>query len=461
MLIMEEISLREIIEVLLKRKWLIVGVTLLAIIISGIFSFFVLKPVYEAEGVLNIREGGSLANLESKHSGSAEVVLNIREGGSPGVTAVTEPELDLLLEQLRRFPPANIETYRYRLLSSSFLESVIDKIEPEPEGVTPLFLQGAINIEQVPNTDLIKIIVRYGDPHLAARIANETGNLFIENIKHQNQEQISLASSYLDNKIREKETELGLVMEEYKLFLQEPGGAGELQAEVDAKVTAITENKLELEYLQISLAAARAEREALEKEIGDTDELIVTKKSITDDPFLLKAYEEAGMSGEKPGLEELAGLQMLSEEPNPVYYELLSGLKNKTVEIESTEERIAGISASLDKLQQELGKLYVIYMEKSSQGEALEKELSFYKTTIETLESHYLEMQMIASLEEEGESFNVVSPADAPQSPVEPRKMLNMAIAGVLGLMVSGFLVFFLHYWETSNDHRESTPAGV
>ena len=125
MLIMEEISLREIIEVLLKRKWLIVGVTLLAIIISGIFSFFVLKPVYEAE-----------------------VVLNIREGGSPGVTAVTEPELDLLLEQLRRFPPANIETYRYRLLSSSFLESVIDKIEPEPEGVTPLFLQGAINIEQ-------------------------------------------------------------------------------------------------------------------------------------------------------------------------------------------------------------------------------------------------------------------------------------------------------------------------
>ena len=51
---MEEISLREIIEVLLKRKWAIVGITILAVLISGVISFFVLSPVYEAEAILNI-----------------------------------------------------------------------------------------------------------------------------------------------------------------------------------------------------------------------------------------------------------------------------------------------------------------------------------------------------------------------------------------------------------------------
>ena len=68
-----------------------------------------------------------------------------------------------------------------------------------------------------------------------------------------------------------------------QVVFEEPGSAEELQAELEAKVTAITESKLELEYLQISLAVAQAEREALEKEIGNTDALIVTRRTITDD----------------------------------------------------------------------------------------------------------------------------------------------------------------------------------
>ena len=55
---MEEISLRELIEVLLKRKWLIVSITLAALLVSGIVSFFILSPVYEAREVLNICEWG-------------------------------------------------------------------------------------------------------------------------------------------------------------------------------------------------------------------------------------------------------------------------------------------------------------------------------------------------------------------------------------------------------------------
>jgi capsular polysaccharide biosynthesis protein len=38
--------------------------------------------------------------------------------------------------------------------------------------------------------------------------------------------------------------------------------------------------------------------------------------------------------------------------------------------------------------------------------------------------------------------------APAPDKPVSPRKMLDMAVAGVLGMMVSIFLVFFLEFWR-------------
>lgn len=48
--------------------------------------------------------------------------------------------------------------------------------------------------------------------------------------------------------------------------------------------------------------------------------------------------------------------------------------------------------------------------------------------------------------------FIILQNAPLPEEPVSPRKMLNMAVAGVLGLMVSVFVVFFREFW------RKSTP---
>ncbi|MGB3978485.1 MAG: GNVR domain-containing protein [Tepidanaerobacteraceae bacterium] len=48
----------------------------------------------------------------------------------------------------------------------------------------------------------------------------------------------------------------------------------------------------------------------------------------------------------------------------------------------------------------------------------------------------------------------VVSPAIVPESPVAPRKMLNVAIAMVLGLMLGVFVVFFMDYWKNSADPK-------
>ncbi|HHT46290.1 MAG TPA: hypothetical protein GX004_03220, partial [Firmicutes bacterium] len=125
---MEEISLREIIEVLLKRKWAIVGITILAVLISGVISFFVLSPVYEAEAILNIR-GSNNPNVE-----------------------IADSNLDMLLEQLTSLPQYDIETYKHQIQDYTFLEGVIKQMGLEKEGYTPLSLQKAVNIEQIPNT---------------------------------------------------------------------------------------------------------------------------------------------------------------------------------------------------------------------------------------------------------------------------------------------------------------------
>ena len=329
---MEEISLREIIEVLLKRKWAIVGITILAVLISGVISFFVLSPVYEAEAILNIR-GSNNPNVE-----------------------IADSNLDMLLEQLTSLPQYDIETYKHQIQDYTFLEGVIKQMGLEKEGYTPLSLQKAVNIEQIPNTNLMKIVVHDGNPIRAAEIANAVTGLFVEGINHQNQEQVSRASIYLEEQMKEKKAELETIMEKYRVFLQDSGTAEELQEEISSKVAAITISKLELEYMQVNLSAAEAEKEALERELESTAELIVTRKAITGDTLLLEA-EELEMDG-------LGRLQMVSEEPNPVYFELLNSLKNKNVEIESLKKRITETRASMESLQQELENLHDAYMDK-------------------------------------------------------------------------------------------------
>ena len=48
----EEVDLREYINVMLKWKWLIIWITILAMAFAGILSYFVIRPVYEGTAVM-------------------------------------------------------------------------------------------------------------------------------------------------------------------------------------------------------------------------------------------------------------------------------------------------------------------------------------------------------------------------------------------------------------------------
>jgi uncharacterized protein involved in exopolysaccharide biosynthesis len=50
----EEIELRDYINVLLKWKWLIVWITIVSIAATGVYSYFIAKPVYEGSALLQL-----------------------------------------------------------------------------------------------------------------------------------------------------------------------------------------------------------------------------------------------------------------------------------------------------------------------------------------------------------------------------------------------------------------------
>lgn len=147
----DEIDLREYFAVMGRRKWTIIGVFLVAVIVAAVLSFFVLPPVYEASLLL---QPARSAILGSAILVGAEGTGNRRmEGG-----VYDDPNaLASIVE------------------SEGFINRAMSKV-----GVNHEAGSFSVKATVVRNTQLLRLSVRAGDPAQAKRIADSIGQLIVE-----------------------------------------------------------------------------------------------------------------------------------------------------------------------------------------------------------------------------------------------------------------------------------------
>ncbi|MCF8011957.1 MAG: hypothetical protein K9L17_11765 [Clostridiales bacterium] len=115
------------------------------------------------------------------------------------------------------------------------------------------------------------------------------------------------------------------------------------------------------------------------------------------------------------------------------------------------ENKINTISSQVDNLQSRLA-------EKSVVEERLSNRVNMLRNNYEVLTRKYQETKMSSSAKIGEANIMVLSEAVQPEAPVAPKKKLNVAVAGVLGLMISVFIVFFREFWRNSAlDNEESS----
>lgn len=142
-----EIDLHEIFEMFKKRWLMIVSVTLVAAIISGVVSFFVLKPQYET---------------------STTMIVSYKQDQSSLMT-YTELQMSQKL----------VATYSEIVKSDRIAEAVIKKLDLD---LTAKELNSKISVSQVGETEILKITVKDENPALAALIANTESDVFQQEI---------------------------------------------------------------------------------------------------------------------------------------------------------------------------------------------------------------------------------------------------------------------------------------
>jgi len=144
----EEIELRQYWDILQKRWLIVVIIPLIAALTSGIISFFVIKPVYQASTTLIVGKKASEAGLAASQMLDNNVLL--------------------ANQQLAK-------TYATIAQSRTVEQNVIKDLNLP---LTVAGLDGLISINPVKTTEILEIQVSNTDPALAASIANKMAEEF-------------------------------------------------------------------------------------------------------------------------------------------------------------------------------------------------------------------------------------------------------------------------------------------
>ncbi|MBU4349047.1 hypothetical protein KJ599_01860, partial [bacterium] len=240
----EEIDLREYINVLLKRKGIIILIFLIAVITAALVSYFYLKPVYQASTILMISK--------------------------PKYQVELEPKI-----QTQFTPEVSLATYESLIKDREIEEEVIKKLnlDQPPYEFTPDSLQGMITIEALKDTNLIKMNLQSGEPKLAKDVANVWAALFVEKNKDLNLQESKEAQGFIEEQLKISDQNLSTIEEEIREF-DETNNIVAMDKEITEKLNKIMANESRLADLKISAESEKAKIEEIGSQMISQEKLI-------------------------------------------------------------------------------------------------------------------------------------------------------------------------------------------
>ncbi|MBE0451703.1 MAG: capsular biosynthesis protein [Clostridia bacterium] len=148
----ETIELRELFEIILKRKWLIIIITIIALIIGSVYSIYMVTPMYKSDTTLMVNG--------SKGLSASDIAASFDLGSIN------------LSQKL-------VVTYGEIVKSRIVMEQVIERLELD---LTYAELMRKTTSQQVGSTEILRISVEDQNPEQAALIANTISDVFIKEV---------------------------------------------------------------------------------------------------------------------------------------------------------------------------------------------------------------------------------------------------------------------------------------
>ncbi|HLL99870.1 MAG TPA: Wzz/FepE/Etk N-terminal domain-containing protein, partial [Pyrinomonadaceae bacterium] len=326
-------------------------------------------------------------------------------------------------------------------------------------------LLGGMSVEQIERTNLVIIRIIHNNPELAAKVANMTARVFIEqDIKRETQgqqkalEDLSKSIEELQTTIVQQEQERTRAMKDFGLPLAVKGedlAASILMKKSEEWLTAESDRrKLEQKYQAVRQASQKGEvfaltdnvflneartqnlklKQDLENRIAEMDKQIAAAEN-----------ERAGLmvkyTAEHPDVRRSeAKIANLKETRERVYAEINKKIENesKTLEATANRETLAGLEALLRSAQQRETQARASYISEvglaNQQGQSATT-LTTLTQSIETkrgLLNTYIQRQKeqeLALSSGRPDNIKITTEAQTPGGPIGPQRNRNIIIA--------------------------------
>lgn len=404
-------SIREIIETLIKGKFIIAIITAIAIAITGVVSFLMLPNIYQAKTVLLTTPiDFTSMNLETA------------EGK--------------LINYLTSLPNLTIETYRQQLVSPDVLDNTIKAADLRDEAGNYLSagsLSGSIAVSNIAGTNLIEIRVSNQDPAKAALIANTLSQSFIEyvtaNTKKLGQQSVNLIAEQLAIEEKNLDKKSKALAE----FWKNNGNIDYLKAEVESLIKQMAEYNVDLRDTEKQIIADTQTLQVLLGAVGSTSGINLDDFNIIIDSNAETQDIQLNLSSD--ALSE----SLLRVDINKIQTRLVSNTYKKQA-LQDTGEKM--------KLQ--LTETQIQLTEQEYKYNALNRDLEMAKQSYDAYQQKYKEYMLTVAADIGKVSIIVSSPAIVPASPISPNRKLNLIVALFLGLLLGAFVVLFRDYWRRS-----------
>lgn len=469
----DSLTLTDIGRIILKHRWTLLIVVLIACGIATIRTFLS-TPIYRSTVVLQIDKVSPRVvrfdtDSEQERLGGDDVVAMRTQQELLKSRSLAERVIDeLRLDQTRRIDkernaqgagglPAEdrdnagtdengdylaklISGYRKITTPSVRTAEVLDR-----EAVVKEFLQ-SVTVEPVRSSRLVKLHVENTDPALAAQIANTTVQAFIAMGMERRLEATSYAKSFLEDQIKQVKAKL----EESERRLNAYAQTNQILT-LDEKTSAISQT-----YIDYATALAKAEQDRIKAEAvaGEMKRNPETSSAVIDNKTV-QSYKE-----------QRAKLQIEYQENLRIYkpdFPKMVQIKAQLAEIDTQiKAEIGAIAASVQA-----------QFEAASRQEAMTREkLAQTRKQVLTTQDHSIDLNLLKRevdtnrqlydnllqrFKEVGISGNIVSnnisvvdPAEAALFPYKPRLLVNLLIGLVAGVLLGAAIVVALEVMDDS-----------
>jgi len=425
----EAIKPKEIIEIILRRRWYIIIPFCLSMMI-GIYYALILPKVYSARTLILLQPQRVPANY---------------------VQSIVPVDLD-----------SRINTLSQQILSRTNLEKIINefKLYSGPNSGN-MFMEDKIGsmrkriIVDVTrsrrNTNAFSISFKGRDPEQITRVTNALANYFIgENLKTREAHAIG-TSDFLEDELSTMRKRLEEVEQALKNYRE--GYMGGLPEQLDSNLRI-------LDRLQEQLVERR-------QNLSDAKDRLVAMESTISQGQNLQPAGQTG-TGIILNLDQLnAQLKQLKTRYTDQHPDIIR-LKKKIADLEKepkslvqnrqfedTKREIKILTTEISNILRQI-KIYEIRVEETPKREqellSLRRDYDNINQNYNSLLERKLEAELAVNLEkkQQGEQFRIIDPARLPEKPsgTDMKKIFLLFIAAGLG--IGGGLIFLLEYLDTS-----------